>query len=72
MLGEGPGEEMYIGDIGRAGHLLVQEWEEAARKRESAWERGRDEDVSPAHFDALFSLGCCIIFLYHITYIISL
>ena len=58
LLGEGPGEEMDIGDVGRAEHLLVQEeWEEATRVLEGAWERGRGEDVSPAHFAAHFFFG---------------
>jgi hypothetical protein len=46
LLGEEVGEKMDIDDIGRAGNLPVQEWEEAVRVLEGAWERGREEDVS--------------------------
>ena len=47
LLGEGPGEELDIGDGGRAEALLAQEeWDEAVRVLERAWERGRGEDVS--------------------------
>ena len=57
LLGEGPGEEMDVGDAGRAENLLVQEeWEEAARVLEGAWERGRGEDVS---FSTFF-FACCL------------
>lgn len=41
------GEERDVGDAGIAENLLVnEEWEEAVRVLEGAWERGRSEDVS--------------------------
>jgi len=38
---------MDVGDAGKAEYLLgMEEWEEAVRVLEGAWERGRGEDVS--------------------------
>ncbi|KIM77025.1 hypothetical protein PILCRDRAFT_630521 [Piloderma croceum F 1598] len=46
LLGDGPGEEMDVGDAGKAEYLLgMEEWEEAIRVLEGAWERGRGEDI---------------------------
>jgi hypothetical protein len=38
---------MDVGDAGKGEYLLgMEEWEEAVRVLEGAWERGRGEDVS--------------------------
>jgi DnaJ homolog subfamily C member 3 len=47
LLSDGPGDEMDVGDAGKAEYLLgMEEWEQAVRVLEGAWERGRGEDVS--------------------------